>query len=105
MKKRLRKKYRIGEFQELCFEISCEFNAPCDSAEYVHFCDHFIQEAIEANGLVCSGLLAPSVNLSAYINGRGKTTEAQREAVLAWLEKTEGAANIKVSELHDAWYN
>ncbi len=55
MKKRLRKKLRRGEFQELGFEV--RFRAVDDLSDeaFDNVADAFISQAIEANGLICGG--------------------------------------------------
>ena len=57
MKKRLRKKYRVGEFRELCFEFTFDYKGDVESPECEAFLRQFVDECIDANGLETNGLL------------------------------------------------
>ena len=54
LKRRLRKKYHSGEFQEFGFEISTEFNPNLSEGDFEEFADDFIDE-IERNRLFFGG--------------------------------------------------
>lgn len=110
MKKRLRKKYRVGEFRELCFEFVFEYKGDVDSAECEQFLQNFVEQCIDANNLDCEGLLSPQDDstIVGSIVARGvdptKTNNEQREAVKAWLEAQEDLEIKAFGELVDAWY-
>lgn len=53
--RRLRKKLRIGEFQEFGFGVSFQLRPELPKEELENFWDAFILEAIERNGLVYGG--------------------------------------------------
>jgi uncharacterized protein YggL (DUF469 family) len=55
MRKRLRKKRRLGEFQELCFDVAFTLPATWTDAEHDAFWEEFIREAIEAQHLSYGG--------------------------------------------------
>jgi uncharacterized protein YggL (DUF469 family) len=55
MKKRIRKKHHLGEFQELGFEISFDLGVSDDQAEEEDAFFQFLEHAIEANGLYFGG--------------------------------------------------
>lgn len=105
MKKRLRKKYRLGEFRELCFEFTFEYKGDVNSPECGQFLQSLVSECIEANGLDCEGSLTDEGCLIIVTAADPtKTSEEQRQAVKTWLE---GRSDVEVkafSELHDAWY-
>lgn len=101
--RRLRKKLRVDEFQELGFEVTWAFPSGTDDEQIDILVDKLVNEVIETNklgfagggdlvweGLVCTQKL-------------GKCTNEQREEVKSFLEK-HGAQNIEVTELFDLWW-
>jgi uncharacterized protein YggL (DUF469 family) len=106
MKKRLRKKYRVGEFRELCFEFTFDYKGDVESPECETFLRTFVDECIDANGLETNGLLTEQgCSLVAYDADPTQTSEAQRQAVKSWLEAREDVEIKSFGELVDAWYN
>lgn len=102
-KRRLRKKLRVDEFQELGFDLSWSFPEGTTEAAIDAVLDGLIAEVIDPNklafaadgnlqwdGMVCTETL-------------GKCTEAQRTEVEAWLT-AKGVLDLKVSPLFDIWY-
>lgn len=53
MKKRLRKKLRLGEFQDWLFAVRLSYDATQIDSEAL--LDRFLDEAVEANDLFCGG--------------------------------------------------
>lgn len=105
MKKRLRKKYRVGEFRELCFEFSFDYKGDVTAPECEAFLHAFVSDCIEANGLNCEGNMTDEgCNIIAKAIDPTKTTEEQRTAVKTWLEGREDVVINSFSELTDAWY-
>lgn len=101
--RRLRKKLRVDEFQELGFEMSWSFPQGTDSATVDAQVDNFINEAIEVNGLGFAGggdLVWEGLICTQQL---GKCTDEQRDLVKSWWEKA-GAENVEVSELFDLWW-
>ncbi len=96
---RLRKKLRLGEFQQLGFETLLRFRPELTDAEQAAFFDAFLAEAIEASGLTFGGWEAGFV-----APVQGSASEAQREAVRAWLAARPELAEFAVGPLIDAWY-
>ncbi|MFT5878983.1 MAG: hypothetical protein ACI86X_000055 [Moritella sp.] len=101
--RRLRKKLRVDEFQELGFDLSWDFAEGTTEGEIDAILDGLIAEVIDPNklafaadgnlqwdGMVCTETL-------------GKCTESQREQVKTWLE-AKGVLNLVVSPLFDLWY-
>ena len=100
MKKRLRKKLRLQEFQQMGFHVEFVLNIPfTDEAEFA-FWDKLIP-FVEGLGLEIGGSMS-----SFYTTrpGRGTTTEADREAMQAWLHQQPEASDVKVWPLDDAWH-
>ena len=101
--RRLRKKMRIDEFQEIGFTVEFDFKEGTSVEEIDQVIEQFIQEAIEPNGLVFAG--------NGYLNWEGiialqkigKATEDHRQLVQKWLEQ-KGLSNVKTSELFDIWW-
>ncbi len=105
MKKRLRKKYRVGEFKELCFEFTFEYKGDVAAPECEQFLHALVEECIEANGLDCEGNITDTgCNIIAKAVDATKTSEAQREAVKSWLEARNDVEIKSFGELRDAWY-
>lgn len=105
MKKRLRKKYRVGEFRELCFEFTFDYKGDVQSPECEKFLHSFVEDCIEANGLSCEGnLTQDGCNIVARDEQPTRTNEQQRLAVKSWLESRDDVELKSFSELVDAWY-
>jgi len=101
--RRLRKKLRVDEFQELGFDVAWKLADDTTDEAVDTFLDKFFAEVIQPNelgfggegdtlwhGLICTQKL-------------GKCTEEHRGAVEAWL-KDNGATAVSVSELYDVWW-
>lgn len=106
MKKRLRKKYHLREFQELCFDINFRYMGKTDSPEGDLFWDDFILNCIEANGLNCGGGASNHIwEMVAHSVDKSQSIENQREAVRAWLESHSDVEEVSCGEFRDAWYD
>ncbi len=106
MKKRLRKKYRVGEFRELCFHFSFDYKGDVEAAECEQFLHAFVEDCIEANGLNCEGSITEDAcNITAKAENPKLTSEEQRLAVKSWLEAREDVVIRSFGELEDAWYS
>ncbi len=108
----MRKKLRVGEFQEFGFAIDFRFDSqkyPLDQA-----LDHWI-EFVESQGWgfgggggegsdILSGYLV--IWLSGYLVSfeRGTLGEADREHARQWLDNQPGFACIQCVELSDVWH-
>jgi uncharacterized protein YggL (DUF469 family) len=110
----MRKKKRMGEYQETCFSIGIYFVKACDENAMNVFFDDFIA-MIEANKMVCGG----GMNLQAKTFGmsvssdirRGKSkrlympvTDEQVNAVSEWCRARKEVYKIKIGEKRDAWH-
>lgn len=101
--RRLRKKLRVDEFQELGFEVTWTFPKGTDSVAVDAQVDSFIDEVIESNGLGFAGGGDLEWEGLVCTQQLGKCTEENREQVKAWLTNA-GAENVEVSELFDLWW-
>ena len=105
MKKRLRKKYRVGEFKELCFEFTFGYKGDVAAPECEQFLHALIEECIEANGLDCEGNITDDgCSIIAKAGDPTQTNETQRQAVKSWLEARSDVEIKNFAELQDAWY-
>lgn len=104
---RQRKKLRVGEFQELVFEIRIQFRQPLDDTAHDAFLDGFI-ELIESRHLAAGGMggQLPLMETGGVISawGRGSPTEADRQAVLDWLRQSSEVASAEAGDFVDGWY-
>lgn len=107
LNRRQRKKLRVGEFQELVFEVRIQFRQPMSDAPLDAFLDGFI-ELIESRHLVVGGLggKLPMLETDCIVSawGRGSPTEADRQAVLNWLRQRSDVVSAESGELVDGWY-
>lgn len=106
MRKRLRKKLHLAEFQSLGFLVSGRLCEPIDGARIDRLLDDFIG-FIESRGLVCGGGFGgprePSVSF--YVERLPRNcTDDDREAVGTWLRARPEMASVDVAALEDAWY-
>lgn len=99
--RRLRKKLKIAEFQEMGFEYKAELVKAMDDAAQNAMIEDFVNQVIEPRGLVLGGWVH-----SGFVskNGLGSATEEDRAAVNQWLASKAELKNIEVSVLMDAWY-
>jgi uncharacterized protein YggL (DUF469 family) len=101
--RRLRKKLRVDEYQELGFDIAWKLPDDTDSISIDTFIVKFFNEAIEPNGLGFGGegdVLWHGIICTQTL---GKCTEEHRTTIEKWLTDN-GAATVKVSELYDVWW-
>lgn len=105
MKKRLRKKLHVAEFQELGFPLNIKFNEENTNDALDAFVQDFLDDVIDPCALDFGGGgdrfdFAGFVVLAA----RGSVTEEHRAQAIAWLEKREDVTSFEVGDLVDAWY-
>ncbi|MBP7864321.1 MAG: DUF469 family protein [Acidobacteria bacterium] len=106
MKKRLRKKLRVGEFQEFGFRVSLKFKDEIPPAEFEDFLVAFLNEAVEANNLlyVEGGMGEQWACFLISDTARTPITDAQRDAVQQWAQANALVAACELGPLVDAWY-
>ena len=106
LKKRLRKKLRVGEFQEFGFEISAKFKADFTDADFEKFVGEFIGE-VEKNKLWFGGggSLKEWKGFLTSQKNYHTTIAAQKEKIKSWLENRVEIAECEVGESKDAWYD
>lgn len=100
--RRLRKKLRVGEFQEFGFEVTIGLVEPMTDEQEDEFIDDLLLQMIEPRSLgyagwVHGGFIAPM--------DRGTATEKDREEVGAWFKARSEVTSVEIGPLRDAWYD
>lgn len=106
LKRRLRKKNRVGEFQEFGFQVEVKFKLNLSESVSNKFYSDFIA-LIEENKLVFGGG-GSLESLQGFITGWEKyrsPTASQREKIENWLKNRKEISNCEVGILVDAWYD
>jgi uncharacterized protein YggL (DUF469 family) len=101
--KRLRKKLRVSEFQEVGFSISFTLSDHLSSEALNGFSDRFLAEAIENNGLLFGGGIGGNSAGFVTFGKRGSATEEHRALVRKWVAAHPFVADLQVGNLVDAW--
>ncbi len=100
MRKRLRKKKRVGEFQEFGVELEVMLRAGVDFDIYL---DDFLRDAVEANGLAFGGG-GRGNRLAGFLElGRRDTYQSKKAKVTAWLVAENRIETFVVGDPVDAW--
>jgi len=105
MNRRLRKKKRIGEFQEYGFPVQFSFASTLTIDERNALLDDWIANAIEANGLQFGGGGGSNV-WEGYVTlaSEGSASEDHRRTVENWLKLDPRIVKYRVGSLTDAWH-
>ncbi len=99
MRRRLQKKKRIGEFQELGVEVTATLKSNVD---FDTFLDDFIRDAVEAHGLAFGGG-GLGTRFSGFVElGRRGVHASNLEEVAAWLAKEDRIESYQIREPVDA---
>ncbi|MGP6224128.1 YggL family protein [Pseudomonas aeruginosa] len=104
-KRRLRKKLRLGEFQE--FGFSFELTYDRSALSHDDALDRLI-DFVEAQGWVFGGGGSPEqAEISGYLclARVGSLDEADRESARLWLEAQPWCKAFEVGPLSDCWHN
>jgi len=105
VRKRLRKKLHIDEFQELGCEVHFQVVDNLSHDAFDAVVDTFISEAIEAHGLLCGGGgKNPEWSIFVTRQGRRSVTEEHRRAIETWLAARPEVNVVQIGPLVDAWY-
>ncbi|MAG76544.1 MAG: hypothetical protein CL811_07260 [Colwelliaceae bacterium] len=101
--RRLRKKLRVDEFQELGFDVAWRLADDTTDEQVDDFLSRFFAEVIEPNGLGYGGEGDTLWHGLICTQKLGKCTDEHRAAVEKWL-KDNGVVAVSVSELYDVWW-
>ena len=100
MRKRLRKKKHVGEFQEFGVELEMTLRAGVD---FDGFLDDFLRDAVEANGLAFGGGGRGS-HLAGFLElGRQDICQSKIAMLTAWLAAERRIETFVVGDPVDAW--
>lgn len=99
--RRLRKKLRTAEFQELGVEVDASF--PVEKADLDTTVDEWI-DFVESNGWNFGGGIGDG-RLSGFVAMRGSSLRhSDRALIREWLSCKLGADNVEVGSLRDCWH-
>ncbi len=104
LKRRLRKKNHLGEFQELGFEIFVNLEKDFDKFEFDKFTDDFIDE-IEKNNLQFGGS-GTEYTWQGFVTSARKfasPTDDDKEKIRVWLENRSEVEHCRIEGFLDAW--
>lgn len=104
LKKRLRKKFHRGEFNEFGFEISVDFQEDVDEIQFDLFLDDFISE-IERNNLLFGGGGNDKVWQGFVTSDKKFSSPTGKDKLIirSFLEKRPEVKQIEIGEFLDAW--
>lgn len=102
MNRRQRRKHRIGEFQELGFDLQFTTPAAWTDDQELTFWHALIDEA-ERRGLSIGGNSGEPWEL--FITGadHASVTPDERQGLIDWLTARDGVAAVEAGPLEDAW--
>ncbi|HYD94947.1 MAG TPA: YggL family protein, partial [Noviherbaspirillum sp.] len=102
---RQRKKLRLGEFQELGFEITANSAAALAPDARNAFINDLV-EAVAERGLLFGGGFNDGLAGFVVVDAmRGSVSEEQRASLKTWLESRQELRDVVVGPLKDAWYS
>ncbi|MGL5286049.1 hypothetical protein SAMN05880558_115107 [Aeromonas sp. RU39B] len=101
--RRLRKKLRVDEFQELGFDLNWNFPVNTSEAQIDALVDNFVRAIIEPRGLAFAGSGHLAWEGMICTQAIGKCSDEDRAAVEGWL-RDQGMENVKATALFDIWY-
>jgi len=102
MRKRLRKKRRFGEFQELEFPVAFRLNPKLSEAEVEQFLHELVERA-ETRGLVFLGSGDVEWFGAVTRSGRGSPSEEDKVFVHKHLTSDARVESVSIGPLRDAW--
>lgn len=103
MKKRLRRKFRTGEFTDYEFVVQFKIAQPGGETAVGAMLGAFLDQ-VEAQGLAGGGGCSSEGDFSFFVSSRrerGAVTEAHREVLSAWLAGNPEVAGFTVGPLQN----
>jgi uncharacterized protein YggL (DUF469 family) len=102
MNKRLRKKFHLAEVSEWASNVDIRLTRADASDD---FFDHFILDAIEANGCICGGGGQGTEWGYGIVLGRmADDPNGKLAKIRAWFDSRSDVAGYKIGPLVDAWH-
>jgi uncharacterized protein YggL (DUF469 family) len=103
MKKRLRKKLMLAEFQQIGFPVRLKLSLPDDDPEGHQFYSR-MEAAVEALGLLLLGTVDDLFVFTNYnILPRPTATEPMRHMLIDWLRQQAEILVYRVGPLDNVW--
>jgi hypothetical protein len=105
LKRRFRKKFHVGEYQEFGFEIFVSLKPQLTERAFDEFLSDFIG-LVEANKLLFGGDGGKENSWEGFITSAKKfasPAENDRQTIKNWLENRPEILETKVGEFLDAW--
>lgn len=105
MRRRLRKKLRRGEFQELGFEVRADLRAELDAASHNALAERLIA-FVEARDLTFGGGFGPfAIDGFVARRSRASATDEDRAALERFLGSAPEVDRVVVGPLRDAFHS
>ena len=102
MNRRQRRKHRIGEFQELGFDLTFETPTAWTDAQELTFWHALIDEA-EKRDLSIGGNSGEPWELFITAAGHASVAPEERQGLVDWLTARDGVTGLEAGPLEDAW--
>lgn len=99
--RRLRKKMRVDEFQEMGFNFTATLKDKLNDEQADAVIDALLDEVVSPRGLEFGGWIGGGFICK---SGRGSATEEDREAVINWLRQRPEVETAEADPLVDAWH-
>jgi uncharacterized protein YggL (DUF469 family) len=103
VKRRLRKKKRLGEFADWCFELDAKFTPPLEEHQLDQLCDRMTEE-VEAAGLTFGGGGNTCTWRSIVQFGERQPDEDDRLYFHGWFRRQPNVSSCNVGSIRDANY-
>ena len=104
LNRRQRKKFHLGEFQEMGFELCWTYHTSRNESEVYSFFDQFLPMLEARNLCCCCGLASEGSDGFVAKLGRGTVGPEDRIAVLDWLRANPAVVSADAGDLVDNWY-
>ena len=104
LKRKLRKKFHLGEFQQFEFEVLVNFKKRTGEIQFKKFYTEFIDK-IENNNLQFGGG-GDTKTVQGFVSSEKRFASPsadEKEKFSVWLENRREVEDCKVGELKDAW--
>jgi len=104
LKRRLRKKFHLGEFQQFGFEVSVNFKKGLSEVRFDKFWNDFIDE-IESNNLLFGGG-GDNKTWQGIVTSQKRFASPsvdEKRNISIWLENRSEVENCKAGEFLDSW--
>ena len=104
MRKRLRKKFYKGEFQELGFELNGKFSKDFTIDNIDKFYDDFIEYVESIDCEIGGGNSGQTFDFFVAKASRGSITSEQKSNIVKWVTNYHSIDEVLAGELRDVWY-